>query len=75
MGNYLITTIIRMEASRVYQFNIGNITIQENRDYNAVAETIDTLNSELDPNAEKVYLSWTEYTQISTIILRSQFRL
>jgi len=42
-----------MEDSRVYQFNIGDITIQENKDYNAVAETIDTLNSELDPNAEK----------------------
>ena len=42
-----------MESSRVYQFNIGNITIQENKDYNTVAETIDTLNSELELNAEK----------------------
>ena len=42
-----------MESSRVYQFNIGNVTIQENKDYTAVAETMDILNSELDPNAEK----------------------
>ena len=44
---------VRMDDSRVHQFNIGDITIQENKDCNDVAETIDTLNSELDPTAEK----------------------
>ena len=44
---------VRMESSRVYQFNIDNITIQENKDYNAVAETMAILNSELQPNVEK----------------------
>ena len=44
---------VRVESSRVHQFNIGNITIQENKDYNAVAETMAILNSELEPNSEK----------------------
>ena len=42
-----------MEAGRVYQFNIGDITIQENKDHNVVGETIDALNSELEPNEDK----------------------
>ena len=55
---------VRMESSRVYQFNIGDITIQEDTYYTAVAEAMDILNSELDPNAEKVYLLRPKHTQI-----------
>ena len=48
--------------TRVYQFNIGDITIQENRDYRAVAETIDILNSELTPKDDKYIYHGQKHT-------------
>jgi len=44
-SNKLFNKNVRTDHSRITQFDIGNVTIQENTDYKAVASTIERLNS------------------------------
>ena len=52
-SNKLFNKNVRTDHSRVTQFDIGNMTIQENTDYRAVESTIQKLNS--DTTEEYVY--------------------
>ena len=44
-SNKLFNKSVRTDNSRIIQFDIGNLTIQENTDYRAVEPTIKKLNS------------------------------
>ena len=51
--NMLYNKNIRVNNTRITQFNIGNITIQENTDYKDVASTIEHLNTNITIDADK----------------------
>ena len=60
--NMLYNRNVRADNTRITQFNIGNITIQENTSYRDVASTITHLNTNITIDADK----YMYHGQIST---------
>ena len=53
LRNLLYNKNVRTDNARIIQFDINNITIQENTDYREVASTIETLNKNINPEDNK----------------------
>ena len=51
--NMLYNKNVRVDNTRITQFNIGNITIQENTSYEDVASTIEHLNTNITIDVDK----------------------
>ena len=60
--NLLYNKNVRTDNNRIIQFDINNMTIQENKDYREVASTIETLNKDIVADDENTFITANQYT-------------
>ena len=60
--NLLYNKNVRTDNNRIIQFDINNMTIQENKDYREVASTIETLNKDIVADDENIFITANQYT-------------
>ena len=59
--NLLYNKNVRTDNNRIIQFDINNMTIQENKDYREVASTIQTLNQDIAADDEDLFITVSQY--------------